>query len=623
MFGFVEKWLANIIEVKYEPFILNDGSEAAILDKEEFLYVFNILNDLHLKNSDEENIRPEIFNSDIRGLKVIVHKYYSNYDVLNGLVGGDVKSDPKYLSIMMMNTPRFNFEEFQDDIKNIIIEYKGKLEEASEIKAVERTDEDQKKKEEPQLTNKEKFFLLLKETFSFNKTHNSPSGENKITFINADFIPEFIEFSDSINKNIFVFNRVKDLKILLSIKKRFKLSDVYEHSLIIINAPIDNPNFSRPSVAGKKSICFGEEIINLYSLINMNYDSTIQNIKDDEFLSQEEKKKRIKKIESQKGLNMYSKYDSIFKDSKTNIVWAIKDRCFLYMLFNIEDNEKAYKKCLKELGRRFYGTIPLSELKKIDEVYYKEIAEKDKDNYINFAIESSKKLINEIKKKYNMEKDLFNSHMEKAMEHGKLSSICKEQINAFNEEDYTVEQKIKALSAYDQTKKIPGVLSIFIDGDVIHVYTKNIYAQDERTKKWHDIGTFHIFINMYNNKYDTDNTVKIMNTKHQIIGIESNMQAPHVFSDGHICHGSLASRMIGAYAKRDLFELVYSIILFLGDANTNDIAGAYISNWPEVTEEFALNALAYKDEEDYIEEKSEVDVAFDNMLAEAIPVNIE
>jgi len=180
----------------------------------------------------------------------------------------------------------------------------------------------------------------------------------------------------------------------------------------------------------------------------------------------------------------------------------------------------------------------------------------------------------------------------------------------------------KALKNYNETLALNKVSSINIEDGLVHVYTHNLYAKDERNGSWHDIGTFHIQIGMLSNDYDTSNTVRVYNTKHQINAYQEGMQAPHIFNDGRICHGNLAIGMVASYKNRNLYEMVLQLILFLQLANTDDVAGAFINKWPEVTEEEATNTKNDSDIKVIMEEISEVEKEFDEAVSSAIPILI-
>jgi hypothetical protein len=77
--------------------------------------------------------------------------------------------------------------------------------------------------------------------------------------------------------------------------------------------------------------------------------------------------------------------------------------------------------------------------------------------------------------------------------------------------------------------------------------------------------------------------------------------------------------MTEAYKNRNLFDLVYQILIFLQTANTSDGAGNYVNAWPEVPERIALGN---EEEATVYEKKSESEQKFDDMLADALPINI-
>ena len=81
--------------------------------------------------------------------------------------------------------------------------------------------------------------------------------------------------------------------------------------------------------------------------------------------------------------------------------------------------------------------------------------------------------------------------------------------------------------------------------------------------------------------------------------------------------------MVEAYKNRNLFDLVYQIIIFLETANVADGAGQYVNSWPEVSEEEAIGKEESKDINFIYSAKTEVEQQFDNMLASALPITIK
>jgi len=675
MYSFIEKWLADIIGVNYEPFELNSGGSAALIDRVEFDKIKSALTVLWREDNSRDELRPCAINSDVHGIKILFHKYWSNEEVLNGLTDGPTKQTPQIIAFI--GEPRFNGESFKERIVNAynnindnsnriagggnigvtiagdtvtinnrianggnigvpIAGFDAPLgvpynanEEAIPVNEEQKEEEEVIPVEVHTPTQEELFILYMENDFSIYTTrkngYTSPEKLKNVMIIGDSVRPDpglITSLADNLDKNIFVFVDQKRISDFTQIKKKFKFSKISEHSLIIlINPSVHNgfeilPDGNNSGLSG--SVCLGEEITQLYCLAGSNVKNFIRS---DETLTDEEVKEKIDNLENNPTLSVYSKFDEIFKDTCTNIVWALKDRCFIHLTFSISvgKNDKVFEKCITELGKRFGKKISVDEMKQIDREYQNEILEKNKEKYVEFAISSSKEIINEFRTQFEKEKQSYDEHLSKAMEHGKLMQRFADQIEAFDEEEFSSKQKAKALESYQETIKIPGVLSINIKDQIVNVYTKNIYAQDDRTEKFHDIGTFHILIGMMSNSYSQSKTVQIINTKHQINGMHLNMQAPHVFEDGRICHGSLATGMVEAYKKRDLFQLVYQLILFLQDANTDDSAGKYIDKWPEVPKEVANGELSFEEEE--YQQPSEVELRFDSMLAEALPIH--
>jgi hypothetical protein len=329
-----------------------------------------------------------------------------------------------------------------------------------------------------------------------------------------------------------------------------------------------------------------------------------------------EAEKFIKKGEN----TPYYKYDNIFKDTYTNIIWAVKDRCTIHLLFDVSCND-FLKRALDELIKRMDTNISYEALLRDDKKYFDSLSTSNMQDYINFAISNSKHQFDEIRKELDVKRKEFTQYMARAMECAKVVQRLEDQLNAFDMQTFEQKEKEKALKNYQDTMAINKVKCVFIADGSVHIYTKNIYTKDPRTKKWHDIGTFHITLGMLNKTYDVNNTVRIFNTKYSGMGMGNEFQAPHVYGDGHVCHGNMASSMVDAYKQRNLFELVFQIIVFLQSVNTSDAAGVHINSWPEVLEE-VVNRNEEIDNHEIYKEISAEEKKFDNMLAEALPIHM-
>ena len=619
------------IDMEYNPFVLNSGTKLAIINENWQSKLLNAIIDYWKKNNDDINIKPVLHLSDINGIAVMVHKYYENDDALDGLLSGNLKESNLYRNIMDLGigSARYNVADFKSFLVDHIAKDIGIListcdndtevteNETQDINSddIDITDEDKKfiKK-----TN-EFFNMFIKEYgdpsvyYSINNDKNTAVGYGTLgTYPDISMVNELVEKT---GKNIIIlFNGFLGMNCLLS-QNTIKHSDFEESDTLLIHlCPAYDHRFmclngdSRPK-------CFGYTLNDLFVLhaIDPNFD--IRNNR------QNGSDKEADKIIKEKINSPYSKFDKIFKDNVTNIVWALKDRNIITFTKAIKDDDIS-RIMMKELIRRLDNDIKYSELLKIDIDYHNQISERNKEDYINFSVESVSSALEELNRlKSDAESD-YKIHVDKAMESGKMMEMYITQINAFDSDSMKRKEEEKALKNYNETLALNKVSSINIEDGLVHVYTHNLYAKDERNGSWHDIGTFHIQIGMLSNDYDTSNTVRVYNTKHQINAYQEGMQAPHIFNDGRICHGNLAIGMVASYKNRNLYEMVLQLILFLQLANTDDVAGAFINKWPEVTEEEATNTKNDSDIKVIMEEISEVEKEFDEAVSSAIPILI-
>jgi hypothetical protein len=123
---------------------------------------------------------------------------------------------------------------------------------------------------------------------------------------------------------------------------------------------------------------------------------------------------------------------------------------------------------------------------------------------------------------------------------------------------------------------------------------------------------------MYSEEFNVENTVSIINTKRKVEAFAGQkMNAPHVFADGHLCYGNITFGMIEAYKSRNLFDMIMQLIIFLQSANLDDAAGKYLTSWPEVSEDVALNSD--KTNIEIVKKQiNSVEKKFDDMLNSAL-----
>jgi hypothetical protein len=281
----------------------------------------------------------------------------------------------------------------------------------------------------------------------------------------------------------------------------------------------------------------------------------------------------------------------------------------------------------KELAYRLSDGSTVTEAKKRCIAIYELKRRLDKDNFIEFYKSSTQNVFGEMRELYAKYRTQYEEYMRMAMESGKQMFALMSQIENFDNDGFVKKANKEASDLYDETMTLRKVSRISIDNERVDVYTNTIFAKDDRTGKMHELGTFHISINISSDKYDTSRTVKIKNTKHSINAYEEGMNAPHVFNSGSICHGNLAQGMIQAYAKRDIYQLVLQLILFLQSANTDDAAGKYVNRWPMVSDAY-IRKVELDESKNvevkpvYEEVKSETESKFDEILSESIPIHI-
>lgn len=312
-------------------------------------------------------------------------------------------------------------------------------------------------------------------------------------------------------------------------------------------------------------------------------------------------------------------YDKIFRDWQTGVVYAVmKGNEIFSLVKSIWRISGAFFDMYRQLTNN--STVCAQE----HEAIYSSMRQKTKDELIRVATASIQRAKERLKAKFDENMERFNQLKGELMELSKTMNLSFTMLNSMDTSSQLKSASEKASADYDLIAKMANVKSMFIINDSVHIYTRTIYAKDERTKRWHEIGDFHITINMHSDLYDINSTVKIRNLKNHIVAFsERIMEAPHVFNDGHICHGNLAVGMAEAYKNKDLYQIVMQLVLFLGYANTDDAAGAHVNKWPEVSEDVALGKVPDPSIPlPYPKEQAKEEVKFDEVLAGAIPIPV-
>jgi len=643
-YGFVEIWLAKLIKIEFFEYGLENGSVVAAVDQDGFNIAFNTVFDLWQNLDKDEALKPNIQDSTVHGMKIAIHRYWVDDNLLNDLTGEVAKATDTYLNIFAIGPSGVRF--VLADIEAAILNECNAPAEATPV-TVDSDDAaieeeavpievpiEEEKKVSQKLAMVNALFEDLKEHYGTytNITQDAVYEEEEVRVVIYDInfseqqFEEIANIAKSIGKSIFYINNVDHTtNLITALKNKFNMAGLSKDVLFFIHA-LPGSTFNLTENA--KASCFGYEIDEIYCITGSCHENDIINkIRRDLELNPEAKRLKIDEVINNRKNSPIYKYDGIYKDTITNVIWAVKDRCMIYFLvpYSTGKNKTFYKIAYEEFIKRFGNSLPYTELVKIDAKYTEKRHENNREEYINFAISSSKVITDQIKDKRDEHQKKYKEHLEQALEHAKMFQRFHDQIQYFNEEKFLIDEREKANKNYDETLALDKISMVTVKDNIVHVYTHNIYAQDERTSHWHDIGTFHITLGMHNNSYNQEQTVNIKNTKHQIKTSSNGsiMNAPHAWQDGHICHGNLASGMTDAYKRRNLFELIYQILLFLESANTSDSAGEKVNKWPEVSEEVALsqnnndNALY-----EVMHQIAKAEEKFDKTLAEAIPVHI-
>lgn len=144
-------------------------------------------------------------------------------------------------------------------------------------------------------------------------------------------------------------------------------------------------------------------------------------------------------------------------------------------------------------------------------------------------------------------------------------------------------QRVEALLANGVVTNIQ-----FPSPTLVEATTKTLYAQDDRTDAWHEMGAYQITINL------EECTVKFENLTRKINAYSSDMNHPHVWDDGRSCPGNFADITTNLFANDDWLTLIEASIAFLETANTDDPAGQGICYWPFVSDPASVGLPPYR-----------------------------
>lgn len=133
---------------------------------------------------------------------------------------------------------------------------------------------------------------------------------------------------------------------------------------------------------------------------------------------------------------------------------------------------------------------------------------------------------------------------------------------------------------FDKLLTVKGVRDVKIDDETIEVFTDILYCVNPGSGKRHEIGAFRIEIY----PSGSHGGVRWFNLTRQVEGCKENMQAPHIYDDGHACFGNIKEIVPELIANYEFAALAMVAIQFVESVNVDDGAGKYIYRWPEVAE---------------------------------------
>ena len=527
--GIVSAGVAQKLIIMYEKLIRGDAPD----------YCKNLSDAMR----DLSVIKPAIVRSNFDGIGFLLAYHISDDNYIDTYTDGTAKETDLYRLIMITNdTSRFVFDGTFNYMKEIY--------------------EKEEKKDVPppppaapvsDLLSRLKKEASNKYTSSFN---SKMYGDNFCARLAGDpnlISDETIEkFISKIGKSVFLANSSHD-----GYFKKFD-KDILKEMIIIFQVSSGDAKFSKVTAMGfRDQACLGHYTGESFALLHG---------------------------ESGGVKHPLAEYNAIMKDNVTSLLFALRKDNFVYI--TVKGEISLQDRVMKEVVRRWSMPSTSEELFTIDSEYMKDLKTGDKSEYIKFACVSVSSYITKIKKELDVGIKEIGDLQRQLAEKMKMYNQYMNVVSNYNEEENIKKVKDKALDDFEAVVAMPQIRHVFIKDGRVNIFTRPIIVEDDRTKKKHEIGEFHIRLNMLLDTYDTNESIIIKNLKYPLTGGHSAIQeAPHIFSGGHMCHGNLANTVIECYANRDLYGLISAVIIFLESANTADYAGQFISKWPEVKEE--------------------------------------
>lgn len=288
--------------------------------------------------------------------------------------------------------------------------------------------------------------------------------------------------------------------------------------------------------------------------------------------------------DSRKKSMSLSDFSKIWFDTATNIIFAMRKNDIVYVTVGYGTDYSCYGNVLKILGDRWQRPIT-PEDRKTDRQFLKQLQIDDKNKFVGFAVENANVYYNSILEKYKEAVDEVARLQPLLLEAMKMQRQLAVTVDRFNVEEYNAKIRTEMSDQFDAISAMDKVKSILIEDGIVSITTNTITAEDPRTHKFHDLGKFLIRINALLPQYHSTGCLVIKNLVHAIEHGGQTMSAPHIYRDGHICHGNLLQMVSHHYANRDILGMVQDVFAFLEHPNVEDGVGRIIDRYP-VAEDF-------------------------------------
>jgi hypothetical protein len=345
-----------------------------------------------------------------------------------------------------------------------------------------------------------------------------------------------------------LYEQIKDLFV----KNRY--SEILERPIIITDNPLTQRNsiFVNPLV-----INFGRyedrELINIESSSIMGY----------------------KKQPNNKLMMHSAIFDFAIKDDLADrIVAECRDNVLDILIMGITTKQK---NMVKKIFESYLTYINLNDDERVayDDTISKIVADGSTETFIKILTDSRMDMLKKEEQELSRMRSDIAEYQNKIVNMTRRMSQSMVSIEALAKDSDWVKTKVsRELSAIRRNK---NVLKVEVVGEKLHVLTKIIYCKHPKTKNIHEIGAFNITLNLKNNG---DLFVKYNNLSHKINGYQSDMHAPHVFSDGRPCLGNIGETLPSLIANCEYSVALDLCIQFLQSVNLSDVAGKYIDKWP-------------------------------------------